>query len=202
MSDPMVQQDLNERIKLIESMIAEGRRSTAHWSWIFVLWGVAYTVAIGWSQWGGHPGLAWPVTMVAAVILTVVLISLNHEERRETTLGRAIGSVWMALGVSMFLLFLALGITGRAGDVHIFVPVACGFLGMANAASGMLLKWKAQIACATGWWAASVAACFGTQQQAQFVFLAAILLCLIVFGIYGMILESRARRSRSGAVHA
>ena len=35
------QQDLNDRLTLIETMIAEGRRSTESWGWTFVLWGVA-----------------------------------------------------------------------------------------------------------------------------------------------------------------
>ncbi len=34
-------QDLNARLKLIEDMIAEGRRSTQSWGWTFVLWGFA-----------------------------------------------------------------------------------------------------------------------------------------------------------------
>lgn len=201
MSDPMVQQELNERLKLIEGMMAEGRRTTERSSWIFVLWGVAYAVALGWSAWGSDPNLAWPVTMAAAVVLTVVLAATRHKNHPGTTLGRAIGSLWMALGISMFLLFMALGASGRLTDTHVFIALACGFLGMANGASGLLLKWKKQFACAVGWWTASVAACFGSEKQAMVIFLAAIFLCLIVFGIYGMMREARVRRQR-GATHA
>jgi hypothetical protein len=42
--------ELTERLELIESMIAEGRRSTAKWAWTIVLWGVAFYVAIAWSS--------------------------------------------------------------------------------------------------------------------------------------------------------
>ena len=48
-------------------MIAEGRRTTESWGWTFVLWGVAYYVAIAWAALG-HSTLAWPVTMIAAGI--------------------------------------------------------------------------------------------------------------------------------------
>lgn len=201
MTDPMVKQELNDRLKIIECMIAESRRTTERWSWMFVLWGVAYAVAVGWSEWGGHPGLAWPVTMVAAVVVTIVLAVHNHEGHPDTTLGRAMGALWMALGISMFLLFLALGVSGRLTDNHVFMALACGFLGMANGASGILLRWKAQMASAMGWWAASIATCFGSEKQAQVIFLVAIFLCLIVFGIYGMAQEARVRRQR-GAAHA
>ena len=42
------EQDLKDRLSLIESMIAEGRRTTESWGWTFLLWGVAYYIAIGW----------------------------------------------------------------------------------------------------------------------------------------------------------
>ncbi len=178
MPNQLDEQDLRDRLNLIENMIAEGRRATAHWSWSSVLWGVAYFVAMAW-MWG----------------------SRSHEKHPETTLGRAIGSIWLGLGISMVLLFPALGISGRLGDVHVFIAVVSAFLGMANGACSLMLRWKAQFACAVVWWATSVAGSFGSENQAVIIFLVAIFLCLIVFGIYGMVLEARGRRSR-GAVHA
>ena len=54
-------QDLNDRLDLIQNMIAEGRRSTERWGWVFVLWGVAYYVAFAWSAMGrSQLWLAWP----------------------------------------------------------------------------------------------------------------------------------------------
>ena len=53
--------ELTERLELIESMIAEGRRSTTRWGWSIVLWGVAFYVAIAWSSgdvWWSHLGPA------------------------------------------------------------------------------------------------------------------------------------------------
>ena len=53
------EQELKDRLSLIESMIAEGRRNTESWGWTFVLWGVAYYVAIGVGYLGQqHSGLA------------------------------------------------------------------------------------------------------------------------------------------------
>src|ERR1700693_4349852 len=70
---------LNERLTLIGTMIAEGRRTTESFSWVFVLWGLAYYVAIAWST-GGFTGviwgsryMAWPVTMIATFVLTWTL---------------------------------------------------------------------------------------------------------------------------------
>ena len=100
----------------------------------------------------------------------------------------------------MFLILTALGFTGRM-DAHSFVAVAAAMLGAANAASGMILKWKMQMGCAVVWWAVSVAACFGSSRELSALFLAAIFFCQIIFGIYAMICESQRLR-HSGAAHA
>ncbi len=201
MTSDMNPQELNERLTLIQDMIAEGRRTTQSWGWSFVLWGVAYFVAFGWTAWNGS-NLAWPVTMITAVLLTLAVIwSRNRGEHRPgTTVSRAMSSIWIALGISMFLLLFSLGASGRF-DFHIFVAVVGTLLGMANATSSLILRWKAQFACALVWWASAVVACFGTQSQTTFAFLLATFLCGIVFGIYGMLSEAR-KRKLYGASHA
>lgn len=193
------QQELKDRLDLIERMIAEGRRNTESWGWAFVLWGVSYFVAMGWSALS-HSAWAWPATMFFAVLTTVVVASVRVDYRSETALGRAVGSIWIALGISMFSLFVALGVSGRLTDLHVFMAVMSALLGMANAASALILRWKLQLACAVVWWLAAAATCFGTAQQSTVVFLAAILLCQILFGIHGMITEGRTRK-RGGTLH-
>jgi hypothetical protein len=200
MQDHITEQELKDRLNLIESMIAEGRRNTESWGWTFVLWGVAYCLAIVWSAWS-HNAWAWPVTVLVAVIVTVVIASLKAGNHPGTTLGRAIGSIWIALGISMFLLFLTLGLSGRLTDQHLFMAAISAMLGMANGASALILRWKAQFACAVVWWVAAVATCFGTDAQSLIVFLVAIFLCQIVFGIYGVIADAQERKRR-GPIHA
>lgn len=195
-------EDLNihDRLKLIESMMAEGRRTTESWGWTFVLWGVAYFVATAWANFGGGAKAAWPVTMIAASIVLAYGISRTTKGHPETTLGRAIGSVWSAMGISLFVLLMSLGWSGRY-DTHVFAAIIGTMLATANFASSFMLKWKMQFACAVVWLASAVAACFGTEEQAGISFLVATFFCQIVFGIYAMVCESR-RRSQGGAVHA
>ncbi len=195
--------ELKDRLNLIEAMIAEGRRTTESWGWTFVLWGVAYYIAIGWASWG-RPAIAWTVTMIAAGMLTGILASRNAGKRPETAVGRAMMAIWLAMGISTFALMFSLGMSGRL-DAHNSVAIVGGMLGAANAASSMILKWKMQFASAVVWWAAAVAACFTTDNVTAILFLAAIFLCQIVFGIYGMICESRRNRpsaASQGASHA
>lgn len=207
-------EDLKERVELIEDMLAEGRKCTESWGWVFLLWGVAYYVAIGWASWGGslsvwghsyvfigsvRSGLAWPVTMISAVIVTLAIGLRKGRSHASTFLVRAIVSIWMAVGIAMLVMFPTFGLTGRL-DEHSFVAIIAAMLGVANGASGMILRWKTQVGCACVWWITSVAACFGSLAQLTIVFLGAIFICQIVFGIYAMILESR--RNRREMAHA
>jgi len=190
--------ELKERLSLIENMIAEGRRTTSSWGWTFVFWGVAYYVAIAWTA-VYHWPWAWLVTMTGAWMVCVIIMISQSKQKKQpqrmprTTIGRAITSIWFAMGVSMILLFPALGFSGRLNQ-HIFVAIIAAMLGVANGASGILLRWKAQIASAMVWWAATVAACFGSDDRCTVVLVVAIFFCQIVFGVYAMIFEARMRR--------
>jgi len=190
--------ELAERLKLIETMMIEGRRSTESYGWTFVLWGVAYYVAILWAGLG-HAYLAWPVTMTAAGVLTGVIIARKRSKKPATTAGRAVGAIWWAMGISMFILLMSMGLSGRA-DQHTLIAIVAAMLGMANAASSMILKWKLQFACALVWWSLTIYACFGRGTALTIAFLVALFFCQIVFGVYGMMAEARARRQ--GAIHA
>jgi len=191
--------ELKDRLSLIESMIAEGRRTTSSWGWVFVFWGVAYYIAIAWTAYNHWPWV-WLVTMMSAWVLCGGItwnMKRNQPLRRPcTTIGRAITSIWTAMGVSMVLIFPALGVSGHF-NWHIFVAIVAAMMGFANGASGMIIRWKAQIATAIVWWAATVAACFGSDGQCLVVLMTAIFLCQIVFGVYGMVLESRERRQEA-----
>jgi hypothetical protein len=191
--------DLKAQLNLIETMMAEGRRSTESWGWTFLLWGVAYYIAIAWSAWG-HGNLAWPVTMIAATVITGAIGARVSRGHPETTFGRAIGSVWKVMGIALFIVLLALGVSGHY-DIHVFLAIIGGMLAVANGTSSLILKWKMQFACAAVWMAAGVAGCFGTENQALISFLVAIFFCQIVFGIYAMALDARRRRQQQGAVH-
>jgi hypothetical protein len=196
--------ELKDRLSLIETMIAEGRRSTESWGWVFVLWGVAYYVAIAWSAWGNHQNQAWNITMTVAMILTFGTVAWRlsrgqQKSRPATTLGRAVTSVWLAVGVSMAILIPSLGMSGRSNS-NLVVAVIGTLLGTANAASSMILKWRLQFGCAVIWWALAVISCLGTQRQSFIALLVANFFCQIVFGIYAMICE--ARRNKQVANHA
>lgn len=210
MTDSLRTAEIADRLQLIESMIAAGRRKTESWGWTFLLWGIAYYVAIVWSGWWQilltQPLAPWPasrwawvVTMFGTAALTLLIGSSMDKGKAKNTIGRTIYSVWIGSGISMMVIFPALGAASKL-DTHLFVTLVAVFLGGINATSGMILRWKAQMACAIVWWITSVSASFGSQRQLLLAFLAAIFLCQIVFGIYAMLRDARARKQE--ALHA
>ncbi|SPE20234.1 membrane hypothetical protein [Candidatus Sulfotelmatomonas gaucii] len=210
MQDEMSRQDLNERLAVIERMIVEGRIRSESWGWTFLLWGVAYYVAIAWATWGQSLAVwsstysrwyAWPVTMMAALVLTLAIGMRRGHGEPGTTVIRAIVSVWICAGISMMFLFPAMSFAGTPVNQHSFVAIVAAMMGVTNGASGLILRWKMQVACAVVWWITAAAACFGSDAQLAVVFLTAIFLCQIAFGIYAMVLESR-RRAQHGVAHA
>ena len=102
------------------------------------------------------------------------------------------GAIWFGMGVSTFIVMLSLGISGRL-ELHSAVAIVGAMLGAANATSSIILRWKMQSVCAVVWWTAAAVSCFISENQAGILFLVAIFICQIVFGIYGMIAKSRKR---------
>ena len=193
------EQELKDRLSLIETMIAEGRRTAESWGSIFVVWGTAFYVAFAWFALG-HSPWAWPITMIATYALTRVINARRRGGQPRTTMGRSIGSIWKAMAISMFILFPAIGFSGKIVEPSILTAIVATMLGISTAASSIILKWKLQFGCALIWWAVAVVSCFGTVRQSTIAFLAANFFCHIVFGVYGFICE--ARRKRQGALHA
>ena len=135
------EQDLAARLSLIETMIAEGRQTTESWGWTFVLWGVAYAAAIvagnlgaplaEWTSWG-HRTAAWPVAMAGAGLIMFLVLSFwgqKSETQPETTVGRSILSIWIAMGASMVVVLVAGGVGGKM-QPQMSVAVVGGMLGI------------------------------------------------------------------------
>jgi hypothetical protein len=191
------EQDLRERIALIETMMMEGRKTTQYWGWTFVLWGVAYLVAIAWSYKTASGAIAWPVTMIAAGLITAIAVGIRKRNNPETTRSRAIGAVWSATGAALFGYCFAAAFTGHS-EIHSFIAAVEIMLCVANLTSGLLLRWAAQQVVGGIWWTAAVYTFFLTPRHLELVFIAAIVVCQIGFGIYLMIREARTG-TRTGA---
>jgi hypothetical protein len=185
--------DLVQRLALMEIMIAEGRKSTARFGWIFVMWGVLYFAAVGWTIYLPFAGWAWPVCIAAGVATILVVKS---RQRRADGLGenqrsRSIDAVWRVMGAAITLYVIAAVLSHHAGSPA-YAAAILTFIGMAHATSAIILRWTAQGLAAAVWWVCAIAMFFvTTSEQAIGIFLVAAFFGMILFGLYAMWLERK-----------
>lgn len=191
--------ELLARLDVMEAMMQEGRKFTDKHGWAFVLWGVAYLVAIGWTAETGQGNLAWPVTMIAAGILSGVIGSLRARHHPRTRTANAIGAIWIAVSISMFVYLFSVGMSGHF-EPHTFVGAVEALLGIANGASAIILRWRTQFLVALLWWASAMATCFVAVTLVIPIEIVAVLIGQLGFGLYLMYCERRDRRSAATAV--
>ncbi|MHB1937937.1 MAG: hypothetical protein ACYCOR_15310 [Acidobacteriaceae bacterium] len=189
------QTELLNRIDLIETMLREGRSRTEYWGWVFALWGAAYLIAIGWSYFFAMPQVAWPVTMTVAGILTVILAIRKKRAKPQTPVSRALGGIWGGVGTAIFIFCFAVGASGHA-EMHSYIAAIEIFVGAANCASSIALRWRGQFLIALLWWGSAIATCFLPQQAITPILLADALIGFLGFGLYLMYSERRDRRRR------
>jgi hypothetical protein len=195
MTEQETQEDLLTRFELVETMVKEGRRSTEYWGWTFVLWGTAYLIAIGWSYWSHQPNIAWPVTMIAATVVTIVVSSKKKRARPQTPISRAISGIWIAVGTAIFIFCFAVGISGHA-EMHSYMATVEILLGVANCAISIVLRWRGQLVMALLWWISAVATVFVHSQWIMPILIFDTLVGFLGFGLYLMYRERRDRRLR------
>jgi hypothetical protein len=199
--NPMNERDISERLALIESMMQAGRKSTEYWGWNFLLWGIAYFVAVAWSSLlphGGGPLLAWPITMIFATLLTIGIARRRTRNKPRSEKSRALQAIWTGMGCGIFVFAFPVAFSGHF-QAQSFMAAIEVMLGIGHVASGSFLRWPLQIVVGALWWVAAIASCFVEGNGVAYVFLAATFVCNIVFGIYLMVRESRDKARARGA---
>lgn len=183
--------DLMQRVALMETMIAEGRRSTARYGWVFVMWGLLYIAAVGWMLFLPFARLAWPVCIGAGI--AAVVISESRRKRVEgcgNLKSRSVGAVWSSMGIAITLFVAAAAVSHHWG-IACFAAILF-FIGLAHGASAMILRWGMQGLAAAVWCGCGVASFFFTTSSEWIgIFLAASFFGNVIFGLYAMVLERR-----------
>jgi hypothetical protein len=184
--------DLVQRVALMETMIAEGRRSTARFGWVFVMWGLIYFVATGWAVFLPSRNFAWPVCVTIGIAAGVIVnVRRKRSGEIESPQSRAIGAVWKMMGAGVTLFAFSAGIAHRANSAVYFTAILF-FVGLAHATSAVILRWGVQGAVAAIWWGSGIAILFVSSQSVMLaIFLSASFFGMILFGLYAMLLERR-----------
>jgi hypothetical protein len=193
--------DLMQRLALMESMIAEGRRSTSRCGWIFVLWGVVEILGMGW-QWAWPSIWIWPTTLAVGFLIQGTIMGAIRNRRPAYPMSlrdRSIGAIWSMMGLATTLYVLT-AIFSHLAWQYSFMAGIFMLVGMAHAISAMFLRWRVQGAVAALWWAGGVAMFFAHSINRLFVvFPLEMFFGMVLFGLYGMMLD---RRDRGGRVNA
>lgn len=189
-------EDLVARLDLMEAMIAEGRQATARFGWIFVLWGLVDIggMALEWK----HPDddWNWPMAIGAGLVLQFAGMALRRRSGREcrtSTQSRSIAAIWGMMGLTLILFCFTAIFTHRA-DSPGYVAAIFMVVGMAHAASAIILRWRVQGAVAVLWWAGGLACFFVYGSWFLLIFTVEMFFGMVVFGLYGMWLDSRSMK--------
>ena len=194
--------DLVQRVALMETMIAEGRQTTARFGWVFLMWGVVYFAATGWTFFLPFANFAWPVCVATAiVILGVAKARRRRAGERENLRSRSIEAVWKGMGCAI-MLYIISAVASHHMSGPPFWAAILFFVGLAHGISAMILRWGMQGVVAAIWCAGGIATFFFTRPSEGIgIFLTATFFGQIVFGLYVMMLDRR-RTAASVPHHA
>jgi hypothetical protein len=188
--------DLVQRVALMETMIAEGRQSTARFGWLFVLWGIVDLAGLTWQR-RTQSNWVWPITIASGFLLQFIIFKLRHgrEVGRSTNLkARSVSAVWSMMGLAATLYSFTAIFSHDTWQVSYFAAILM-LVGLAHATSAMILNWGAQALFAAIWWAGGVATFFLPRDYDMTLAVVEMVLGMIGFGLYAMWLE----RQRSTA---
>jgi hypothetical protein len=183
--------DLVQRVALMETMIAEGRRSTERFGWIFVMWGLLYFLATGWMLYLPYRSVAWPVCIAVGIFAPIIAGTYRRAGVTGSVRSSSVGAVWKGMGAVITLYVIAAVASHHANDAG-FLAAILMFLGLAHGTSAMILRWGMQGAAAILWLMCGVAVFFCSKPSESIaIFLVATLFGNIVFGLYVMAQERR-----------
>ena len=192
--------ELVQRLELMEAMIAEGRRSTTRCGWIFVLWGVVDLAGMGW-EWVRSSYWIWPTVLTVGFALYFLIRALQKPNpvRCASVEGRVIGAIWSMMGLATSL-YVASGIYRHLTWQYSYIAGILMLIGLAHAISAVVLRWRVQGLVAALWWAGGIAMFFAhSQRQIFVVFPLELFFGMILFGLYGMMLDRRDHSGLKGA---
>jgi hypothetical protein len=193
--------ELLQRVALMEAMIAEGRRSTTRFGWIFVLWGLVDLAGVWWEQLRPDFNWVWPITIVSGFVIQFLIFALRGKVSLvcgKSVQTRSIGAVWSMMGLTVLLYVFPAIIQHRAGQVS-YIAAILMFLGMAHAISALILRWPVQGVVAALWWAGGIGTYFLQGNYFLAIFVAEMFFGMILFGLYAMWLDRREQGGRIAA---
>lgn len=173
-----------DRLRLIEDMMAEGRRSTQRWGWMFLLWGIGPITAMLWEARGAQPALAWPVVVAVCIVVNGIVLR-NRKTRGEarTTTMRSVSAIWASAGLTVLLLTAGAAWSHKLDLRSLYIAVFA-VTGAAHSSSSAILRWIPQFLVAAVWWLATLVAFVLPAEHLLLLAAAALLVGNVGFGAW------------------
>lgn len=154
--------DARADLAWIRRLMEDTRRATYVSGGYFIVWGIAIGLGLlaTWLRIAGHwqvsPFASWIACLALGAAATFWLVRNERREPVEAPAGRLIGQVWLAMGVSVLVLFFA-GVGSGTLDGALMPALACTLTGGAVFLTGTLsgLGWLRGLAGA--WWLGATA---------------------------------------------
>lgn len=137
--------DEKQSLQLITQMINTAKNKLQNNSFFFLLWGWAVLAAsvshyILWQLKYEYDFLPWPVLMTAAAITSAIAgYRLSKNSVATSYLDDYIGTMWMYIGVSIFLVLLLVTAVADFKAAYIALMI---FYGMGTLTTGTIIKFK------------------------------------------------------------
>jgi len=196
--DGTTREDLIQRVALMETMIAEGRRNTGRFGWIFILWGLVCLSGTGLSYLQPHSYWVWPIVIASGFAIQFIGIAMHRRSGQwpsNNMKSRSVAAVWRMMGIAIILYAIPAILTHTIHQIA-YIAAIFMFLGMAHATSAVILRWRAQAVVAGLWWAGGIATYFVPRDYVITIYVVEMVCCMVLFGVYAMWLE----RQRAAAL--
>lgn len=108
--EKLYKMELTESVKIIEKMMAEGRKSINNYSSYFILWGIVMLAAsLAEYFMIGHVEFAWIAWPIAGTIGGILSSFIGSSQKSSSALDRIVGYTWMTFGICLiFAIFYSL----------------------------------------------------------------------------------------------
>lgn len=156
------QNEINNNLNVIKSMIEKTKTDVAESGSIFILWGwlvIAATILtyfFVYNEWYGRIGYIWFVLMGLGAVRTVLLVRKKiKRERVKTYSQQALSHLWFACGISFFIVTW-LGLPLKVIPFESLNIIIAVIAGVGLFTTGGILDWNMLRVSGILWWVAAI----------------------------------------------
>lgn len=181
-----------QQLELIATMIQTAQRNFNENGTIYLLWGWVVAVAslvqyLSIKLDYANGAIIWIVLVpLALIVQTIIMIRRKKTQKVSTHLGKVVGYLWTAVGISLGITFFSMGTL----QIHTY-PVVLMLYGIGTFVSGGALQLRPMVAGAICCWVIAIIS-FYVNFETQLLLLS--LAVILAFIVPGYLLKIRQKK--------